>query len=266
VNNAKWQSWKQLGDMAAVEAMRLYVRTLEEEVADWWAQHQADPAAPHAANGTAAAAPPSAAADADAAPAAALPPPPAARALPRSRSVTEVVVEGSWVSPYISSDKRPPPRYEHAAAMVGSELFIIGGNYGAQGGEWVGGWGGGVAGKLSRCSRPLWPVPLLNHPAVAGKRCKMQNTTALACVLSNLPLAWPCLLFCALPGQVGATCLTRGRSTWKTSLGAPSPPLGARAARRCPLRAQPTARRRRRSRRRCRPLRGTWRCRGGATW
>ena len=32
VNNAKWQSWKQLGDMAQVEAMRLYVRTLEEEV------------------------------------------------------------------------------------------------------------------------------------------------------------------------------------------------------------------------------------------
>ena len=32
VNNAKWQSWKQLGDMAGMEAMRLYVRTLEEEV------------------------------------------------------------------------------------------------------------------------------------------------------------------------------------------------------------------------------------------
>ena len=31
VNNAKWQSWKQLGDMSSMEAMRLYVRTLEEE-------------------------------------------------------------------------------------------------------------------------------------------------------------------------------------------------------------------------------------------
>ncbi len=31
VENAKWQSWKQLGDMPAVEAMRLYVRSLEEE-------------------------------------------------------------------------------------------------------------------------------------------------------------------------------------------------------------------------------------------
>lgn len=33
VRNAKWQSWKQLGDMSSTEAMRLYVRTLEEEQA-----------------------------------------------------------------------------------------------------------------------------------------------------------------------------------------------------------------------------------------
>jgi hypothetical protein len=32
VANAKWQSWKQLGDLAQMEAMRLYVRTLEEEL------------------------------------------------------------------------------------------------------------------------------------------------------------------------------------------------------------------------------------------
>ncbi|PRW20510.1 acyl- -binding domain-containing 4 [Chlorella sorokiniana] len=132
VNNAKWQSWKQLGDMAAVEAMRLYVRTLEEEVPSWWAQHTGASAIGNGgeageaptANGVASAGPSAAAQQAGAPP----PAPPAAK----SRSVAEVVVEGSWVSPYISSDKRPPPRYEHATALVGSELFIIGGNYGGR--------------------------------------------------------------------------------------------------------------------------------------
>lgn len=30
VENAKWQSWSQLGNMSKEEAMRLFVRTLEE--------------------------------------------------------------------------------------------------------------------------------------------------------------------------------------------------------------------------------------------
>ncbi|PSC67948.1 acyl-binding domain-containing 4-like isoform X1 isoform A [Micractinium conductrix] len=141
VNNAKWQSWKQLGDMPSVEAMRLYVRTLEEEVPAWWAQHTAGGAGAGAddtpaANGVP---PPPAAAAADgdaapsaSAPAAAPPPPPPPVPAPKTRSVAEVVVEGSWVSPYISSDKRPPPRYEHATALIGSELYVVGGNYGGR--------------------------------------------------------------------------------------------------------------------------------------
>ncbi|KAI7839120.1 hypothetical protein COHA_007124 [Chlorella ohadii] len=133
VNNAKWQSWKQLGDMAAVEAMRLYVRTLEEELPGWWAHHTGAAAEAAAANGGEGGAAPTAngtAGTAAAAPQAGAPPP--APSGPKSRSVAEVVVEGSWVSPYISSDKRPPPRYEHATALVGSELYIIGGNYGGR--------------------------------------------------------------------------------------------------------------------------------------
>lgn len=31
VESAKWQSWTQLGNMPQMEAMRLYVRTLDEE-------------------------------------------------------------------------------------------------------------------------------------------------------------------------------------------------------------------------------------------
>lgn len=138
MNNAKWQSWKQLGDLPSTEAMRLYVRTLEEELPDWWtpaaaaaweAQQRAAAEAPAeaAAEGAPAAAP----SPAPAAPAAGLqtaraslnPVPPV-----KNRSVAEVVVEGSWVSPYIASDRRPPPRYEHATALVGSQLFVVGGN------------------------------------------------------------------------------------------------------------------------------------------
>lgn len=115
-------------DALAVEAMRLYVRTLEEEVADWWAQHSSAAAAaaadqPAAANGVSEGSTAEQAAGGEGSAA----PPPAIK----SRSVAEVVVEGSWVSPYISSDKRPPPRYEHAAAIIGAELFVVGGNYGA---------------------------------------------------------------------------------------------------------------------------------------
>jgi acyl-CoA-binding protein len=31
VESAKWQSWSQLGSMSQIEAMRLYVKTLDEE-------------------------------------------------------------------------------------------------------------------------------------------------------------------------------------------------------------------------------------------
>lgn len=31
IESAKWQGWSQLGDMASVEAMRLFVRLLEDE-------------------------------------------------------------------------------------------------------------------------------------------------------------------------------------------------------------------------------------------
>lgn len=132
---------------AAVEAMRLYVRTLEEELPEWWAQHTGTAADTNGTEGGEAPAANGVAAAAGAAQQAGGAQPPAAPA-PKSRSVAEVVVEGSWVSPYISSDKRPPPRYEHATALVGSELFIIGGNYG--------GWRGHFEGQLRWVARPFW--------------------------------------------------------------------------------------------------------------
>lgn len=113
VNNAKWQSWKQLGDMPKMEAMRLFVRTLEEDTPNWWNPElleelekiSKNEAHNQKANGT------------------------SASQQVKTRSVAEVVVEGSWVSPYISDDQRPPPRYEHSTALVGNLLFLVGGNY-----------------------------------------------------------------------------------------------------------------------------------------
>ena len=124
--------------MAGPEAMRLYVRTLEEEKPDWWtpevatafeAQEQEK-----STNGTESTDSTKSAATTPIPNSAPLHPSPSAvNSVPvKSRSVAEVVVEGSWVSPYIASDRRPPPRYEQAMALVGNHLYIIGGNCGGR--------------------------------------------------------------------------------------------------------------------------------------
>lgn len=122
VNNAKWQSWKQLGDLSTIEAMRLYVRTLEEEIANWW--ELSTSAAPLSQDS----------ADEEKAVPQQLPAHTSGSVhMPaKSRSVAEVVVEGSWVSPYITSDKKPPPRYEHAVALLNNQIYVIGGNCGGR--------------------------------------------------------------------------------------------------------------------------------------
>lgn len=37
---------------------------------------------------------------------------------------------GVWSAPYVEGPKRPPPRYEHASAAIGLQLYIFGGNCG----------------------------------------------------------------------------------------------------------------------------------------
>ncbi len=39
---------------------------------------------------------------------------------------------GVWSTPFVEGPKRPPPRYEHAAATVGPNLYVLGGNCGAR--------------------------------------------------------------------------------------------------------------------------------------
>lgn len=46
------------------------------------------------------------------------------------QAVQTVGVAGCWVDPMQSDAKHPPPRYEHAAHLIGHSLYIVGGNCG----------------------------------------------------------------------------------------------------------------------------------------
>ncbi len=105
--------------MSAMEAMRLFVRTIEEDYPNWYEVYAAMP-------GKSVAASPATSAG-GAHPAAA-----------NGKAGGEVVgvgaqaVEGQWtvVETHTSGSKRPCPRYEHGAAILAGGLYIVGGNYG----------------------------------------------------------------------------------------------------------------------------------------
>ena len=137
VESAKWTSWSNLGEMPSVEAMRLYVRTLDEAMPGWvegaaqQAQEQAQAQAVPSASGeaSASAAPPAAAA---------LPAPvsasaAAAPALQQRKVSAEMPVlsdsaaVGQWAK-VTTSGRAPAGRYLHAAAVVGTGLFVVGGS------------------------------------------------------------------------------------------------------------------------------------------
>lgn len=79
------------------------------------------------------------------------------------------------VSPYIASSKRPPPRYEHSVALVGSQMYLIGGNCGEreEGRSCVRVMG--VALCSQPCSRPEGAgraAPVLSMSRLTGVSCK----------------------------------------------------------------------------------------------
>ena len=59
---------------------------------------------------------------------------PTAQQTQKATSLQEAVqtlgVTGSWVNAMQPDAKHPPPRYEHAANLIGRSLYIIGGNCG----------------------------------------------------------------------------------------------------------------------------------------
>lgn len=106
VESAKWQSWSQLGDMSSMDAMRLYVKTLDEEQPEWWTRLPSEPA-PGSPDAAAAAGGPGDA----------------------GVSISHVFQEGTWVVIQQDDAKKPLPRYEQGAALMGPNLYIMGGHY-----------------------------------------------------------------------------------------------------------------------------------------
>ncbi|KAK7344245.1 hypothetical protein VNO77_13632 [Canavalia gladiata] len=135
VEHSKWASWNQLGNMSSTEAMRLFVKILEEEDPGWYSRASnsvVDPVVdvqmnhntevePVIENGN---------------------------SYPEIKTIStengshvgtqdkDVVIEGfgsvgvydQWIAPPVSG-QRPKARYEHGAAVVLDKLYIYGGNH-----------------------------------------------------------------------------------------------------------------------------------------
>ncbi|GJU28192.1 acyl-CoA-binding domain-containing protein 4-like protein isoform X1 [Tanacetum coccineum] len=139
VEQGKWTSWNGLGNMASIEAMRLFVKILEEEDPGWYSRvsnFTSDPVVdvemnvmlPH--NHKTELATKSEITM------------PEMKTIPTENGNTaetqdkDVMVEeiGSvsvydqWVGPPVSG-QRPKPRYEHAAAVVDDKMYVFGGNH-----------------------------------------------------------------------------------------------------------------------------------------
>eukprot|EP00262_Sarcandra_glabra_P017652 TRINITY_DN6117_c0_g1_i1.p1 TRINITY_DN6117_c0_g1~~TRINITY_DN6117_c0_g1_i1.p1 ORF type:complete len:681 (-),score=125.72 TRINITY_DN6117_c0_g1_i1:201-2243(-) len=134
VEHSKWTSWHGLEDMASTEAMRLFVKILEEEDPAWYSrvpEFIIEPVVdvemnnPKLESGT-----------------------PNGSPFPVTKTIStengiiletqdkDVVLEGlgsvtaydQWVSPSISG-QCPKSRYEHGAAMIQDKMYIFGGNH-----------------------------------------------------------------------------------------------------------------------------------------
>ncbi|WCJ43121.1 Acyl-CoA-binding domain-containing protein 4 [Euphorbia peplus] len=135
VEQSKWKSWQGLGNMASTEAMRLFVKILEEEDPGWYSrasnfvpepvldmQTDHNPKVePIIANGNSFSDTKTIASengsmietqDKDVV----------------SEGLGSVAVYDQWITPPISG-LRPKARYEHGAAVVQDKMYIYGGNH-----------------------------------------------------------------------------------------------------------------------------------------
>ncbi|KVI10952.1 acyl-CoA-binding domain-containing protein 4-like isoform X1 [Cynara cardunculus var. scolymus] len=135
VEQSKWTSWNGLGTMASIEAMRLFVKILEEEDPGWYSRISnfiSEPVVDVEMNHNSKMGLPTK----------------GEVALPETKTIPsengnsgetqdkDVMVEGlgsvgvydQWVAPPVSGP-RPKPRYEHAAAVVDDKMYIFGGNH-----------------------------------------------------------------------------------------------------------------------------------------
>lgn len=125
---SKWSSWNGLGNLASTEAMRLFVKILEEEDPAWYSRFP-DPVVETESPLIGSAAHEKSSFSAP-------------NGVPKENGGSveaedkDIVLEGllsvraydQWVAPPLSS--RPPTvRYEHAAEVVQGKMYVIGGNY-----------------------------------------------------------------------------------------------------------------------------------------
>ncbi|GMN43875.1 hypothetical protein TIFTF001_013073 [Ficus carica] len=135
IEKSKWSSWKQLGEMVSTEAMRLFVKLLEEEDPGWYSRasnfvsepvidvqtNHNSKSAPVVENGSSY--PETKMISAE-------------NGIPVEVPEKDIVPEGletvvvydQWTSPPISG-QRPKARYEHGAAVVQDKMYIYGGNH-----------------------------------------------------------------------------------------------------------------------------------------
>ncbi|KAE9598133.1 putative FERM/acyl-CoA-binding protein, 3-helical bundle [Lupinus albus] len=134
VEHSKWASWNQLGNMSSTEAMRLFVKILEEEDPSWYSRASnsvIEPVVDVQMNHSSKVEPVIKNENSY----------PETKTIPtenRSQIGTQdkdVVVKGfgsigvydQWIAPPVSG-QRPKGRYEHGAAVVQDKLYIYGGN------------------------------------------------------------------------------------------------------------------------------------------
>mgnify|MGYP000863892038 FL=1 len=143
VERAKWDVWKQLGNTSKIEAMFLYVRSLEEDYPGWmqWEGLKDRIAAAIGENSPGISSAPLLSAPTDTA-ASSTPtcPAPAAKAAPAKilerRVVQEIVppeglekslAVGTWSTPVVRG-MAPSPRYKHSATVIGDWVLLFGGH------------------------------------------------------------------------------------------------------------------------------------------
>ncbi|KAG2245665.1 hypothetical protein Bca52824_085293 [Brassica carinata] len=134
VEQSKWQSWQGLGTMPSIEAMRLFVKILEEENPSWYSRASNDipdpvidvqinttKEEPVVENGNSFSETKTVSAenghlaetqDKDVV----------------SEDPNTVFVYNQWTAPQ-TSGQRPKPRYEHGAAVIQDKMYIYGGNH-----------------------------------------------------------------------------------------------------------------------------------------
>ncbi|KAH7678735.1 FERM/acyl-CoA-binding protein [Dioscorea alata] len=138
VEHSKWTSWNGLGDMASTEAMRLFVKILEEEDPAWYSRVPDSVGGPvidvemhkpelesatalDSTNGNSTLEPKT------------IPPENGIMVETQDKGVVmeglgSVGIYDQWVVPAVSGN-RPKPRYEHGAALIQDKMYIFGGNH-----------------------------------------------------------------------------------------------------------------------------------------